>query len=262
MNTTTKRTAAVLFAALLGLTACSSGSDDSPSTNSTPTNPSKPANPSNPSTPAAGGNKTALIAPRGDMANAQVTEVSGNYNSNEITINGRKFTVQRPGIISGGFTDISDSTGHSVVSGSKFSYVRFGSNTYFENNGTNVTKAYNSFAIGDITPVNAVPTSGKATYAGDATIGIDSTTFLKGTSSFNVDFGAKTIKGNATNGAFTLPLEGQINGNAFNGTKDGIQMQGNFYGPQAQELGGTYSGQVLDNGSYKSFMGAFGAKKQ
>ena len=147
MNTTTKRTAAVLFAALLGLTACSSGSDDSPSTNSTPTNPSKPANPSNPSTPAVGGNKTALIAPRGDMGNAQVTEVSGNYNSNEIIINGRKFTVQRPGIISGGFTDISDSTGHSVVSGSKFSYVRFGSNTYFENNGTNVTKAYNSFAI-------------------------------------------------------------------------------------------------------------------
>ena len=124
MNTTTKRTAAVLFATLLGLTACSSGSDDSPSTNSTPTNPSKPANPSNPSTPAVGGNKTALIAPRGDMGNAQVTEVSGNYNSNEIIINGRKFTVQRPGIISGGFTDISDSTGHSVVSGSKFSYVR------------------------------------------------------------------------------------------------------------------------------------------
>ena len=46
--------------------------------------------------------------------------------------------------------------------------------------------------------------------------------------------------------------------NTFNGSLNGVTMQGHFFGPQAEEVGGTYSG----NHNGQSYMGSFGAIKQ
>ena len=56
-------------------------------------------------------------------------------------------------------------------------------------------------------------------------------------------------------------LFGNINGSSFEGTKiegnNEFKMKGRFYGEQAQEIGGVYSGR---DGGY-GIMGAFGATK-
>ncbi|WP_373755537.1 transferrin-binding protein-like solute binding protein [Neisseria sp.] len=112
---------------------------------------------------------------------------------------------------------------------------------------------------------DAVPTSGKATYAGLASYGFANTAFLKGKSDFTVDFGAKTIDGAIQRGTVSeVLLSGKINGASFSGTKDGVTMNGNFFGPKAAELGGVYKGERYDNltNNFETVMGAFGAKKQ
>ncbi len=127
------------------------------------------------------------------------------------------------------------------------------------------TTAY-VFATGDITPTsgtNAVPTTGTATYSGLSTYAVaDNLYFQKGTSTFNVDFGAKTITGTIDPSVYNIGLAGTINGSSFSGTKNGITMQGNFYGPSAAELGGTFNGDTTTAIGLTSFIGAFGAKKQ
>ena len=60
----------------------------------------------------------------------------------------------------------------------------------------------------------------------------------------------------------TLALGGTINGASFSGEKDGIAMQGNFYGPKAAELGGVFKGTTIDDGLITNFTGSFGATKQ
>ena len=112
-----------------------------------------------------------------------------------------------------------------------------------------------------------VPVSGKATYSGLGLAKIGETSnspFVAGTSSFDVDFGEKTIVGTVTeyqarNG---VSLAGQINGNAFSGIKNGVEMRGYFYGSNAAELGGVFKGTTTINGIADTpVMGSFGAKK-
>ena len=209
---------------------------------------------------------TAYLATKNDMANAMNAKISGDKDS-VVTVDGHQITVVRPGITSGRFTETVDKNGLTITSGQTLSYMRFGARTN-QNITTNIndigTNHY-AFAIGNITPTSgadAVPTTGKAAYEGLATLGHSNTTFGKGTSSFNVDFGAKTINGSVTNGPFTVPLAGTINGASFNGEKDGIAMQGNFYGPKAAELGGIFKGELVEGSSFTPVLGSFGASKQ
>ena len=101
-----------------------------------------------------------------------------------------------------------------------------------------------------------MPTSGKATYIGDAVVGTAGV-LLSSESKFNVDFGAKTIKGYIDT-AYEIPLSGKIVGASFSGDQDGVTMKGNFFGPKAAELGGVFSAEHRNS----SYQGAFGAKKQ
>ena len=80
---------------------------------------------------------------------------------------------------------------------------------------------------------------------------------LSSESKFNVDFGAKTIKGYIDT-AYEIPLSGKIVGASFSGDQDGVTMKGNFFGPKAAELGGVFSAEHRNS----SYQGAFGAKKQ
>ena len=102
-----------------------------------------------------------------------------------------------------------------------------------------------------------MPTTGTAVYNGLSLGSSTGNAYSQGTSRFNVDFGAKTISGAVTNAAYSIDLRGTISGASFSGAHNGVNMSGNFYGPNAAELGGVYNG--TSNG--KSVVGSFGAKR-
>ena len=82
---------------------------------------------------------------------------------------------------------------------------------------------------------------------------------------YNVDFGKKDSAGTVEGidrVKYAIPLVGKINGNAFSGIKNGVEMHGHFYGPNAEELGGVFKGRTTINGIADTpVMGSFGAKK-
>ena len=102
-----------------------------------------------------------------------------------------------------------------------------------------------------------MPTTSTAVYNGLSLGSRTGDVYDYGTSRFNVDFGAKTISGTVSNAAYSADLRGTISGASFSGAHNGVNMSGNFYGPNAAELGGVYNG--TSNG--KSVVGSFGAKR-
>ena len=247
-----------------------------PSTPSKPSNPTTPSKPSTPSTPskpntsasAQGGNAYDVTGLARHLPE-KVTKasISGDKDS-VITIGSHKITVVRPGMTAGKLLKVIDKNCSIEVSGSNLSYVRFGMATVFTSSGAE-EKTY-EFAYGKLTVANDVPASGKATYKGY----VHTETALAGylnASLFNVDFGKKTIDGKIYDASDVAPskayvaLSGKISGNSFSGTKGAVEMQGNFYGPKAAELGGIFKGQTdygENNGNYLGIVGSFGAKKQ
>lgn len=147
--------------------------------------------------------------------------------------------------------------GRNSVSG--YSYVNFGA---YHAQKDNLNNAY-ALVHGQITPVSSVPTTGTATYTGHAIINprrnnVNSLNVIWGRSSFDVNYGSKQISGDiTTNTNTTYLLGGTITGNSFSGTRDGIHMQGRFFGPNASELGGVFNSINNING----VMGSFGAQK-
>ena len=195
---------------------------------------------------------------------AKYAAPSGNMNTS-VTVDGRTIDLSKANEAFRFKEEIGPAEGNistrqTLVSGRKYSHVRFGGQ------GMGVVDAnyrpthyHDTFAIGNITPLNgadAMPTSGKATYIGDAVVGTAGV-LLSSESKFNVDFGAKTIKGHIDT-AYEIPLSGKIVGASFSGDQDGVTMKGNFFGPKAAELGGVFS---AEHGN-SSYQGAFGAKKQ
>lgn len=79
---------------------------------------------------------------------------------------------------------------------------------------------------------------------------------IKGKSQFKADFDNKTIAGNISNDKTTIKLTADIKGNTFvsSGGETGVQVDGAFFGNNAEALSGIY----LDKN--KNFAGAFGAK--
>lgn len=247
-----------------------------PSTPSKPSNPTTPSKPSTPSTPskpntsasAQGGNAYDVTGLARHLPE-KVTKVgiSGDKDS-VITIGSHKIAVVRPGMTAGKFLKVLDKNGILEVSGSNLSYVRFGTATVFTSSGAE-EKTY-EFAYGKLTAANDMPVSGKATYKGYVHANGAGTESLN-TSLFNVDFGKKTIDGKIYDASDVAPskdsvaLSGKISGNSFSGTKGAVEMQGNFYGPKAAELGGIFKGQTdygRNDGNYLGVTGSFGAKKQ
>jgi|GEM_PF-1938002 len=136
-----------------------------------------------------------------------------------------------------------------------------------------------AFSVGNITQ-NMAAAPATATYSGTMNgqyVGASTTpydTYVAATldanfsgGSFNFDAGApnsyNTLNGNKTNASgLTMSGSGTINEAAFNGTVIAISgmsgsMSGNFYGPNAQEAGGT----VGITGSGGDFVGAFNLKR-
>ena len=233
-----------------------------PTTPVTPAKPTTPVTPAKPATPnvSVGGN--ALSVKAGELSIAQYTVPVGNMNTS-IDVDGHKIDLSKPSLAPTFFYSLGNddlNVRQIYISGKKYSYVRFGreywvSPTIPEGNRDTV------FAIGNLTPtsgVDAMPTSGKATYIGDSIFGhnlVDA--------KFNVDFGRKSITGVLNSEAEYLyprvSLKGTISGASFSGDENGTSMRGNFFGPKAAELGGVFRVDYNDgSGTY----GSFGAKKQ
>ena len=258
-----------VLAAILSLTACGGGGGSSitTSSSSTPTPAPRPA-PSPRPTPA----PSPAPAPSAQYQGVHLTAGSNqahtaraqSYNSNtlnEIQVGSRTVTIKRPGISAGTFGTFSTRNDSVTSSDGSLSYSRFGA--YFGAdktdaeiaNGSRSTQTNKVFSMGQVT--TNMPTTGTAVYNGLSLGSSTGNTYNQGTSQFNVNFGAKTISGTVTNAAYSADLRGTINGASFSGAHNGVNMSGNFYGPNAAELGGVYNG--TSNG--RSVVGSFGAKR-
>ena len=268
--------AVFVSAAALTLSACGGGGDDDTqpvdpkATSSVPNQanssgnvnqPSQAANASNPA-PAPSAAGTAFFAERNDLTTARGIGVSGDRNT-VISINGHNITVARPEFEDLNFGTTSDDGKTRTITNGRniMSYVRFGFHTDFDENQHYV------FALGDPTPSDQMPASGDTYYIGLSTFAMGANpTFRTGLSSFHVNFDEKTIDGEVYGDSRVNPigLGGKINGNAFSGSKDGVEMQGHFYGPQAEQVGGIFKGTATDIPGIDEptpVMGSFGARR-
>ena len=239
-----------------------------PSAQSGNVNPSRqPATPTAPApaaSPAIAG--AALTAERNDLTTARRVGVSGDRDS-VISINGHNITVARPEFEDQNFGTTSDDGKTRTITNGRniMSYVRFGFHTEFGGAGNG--KQHYVFALSDPTPTDKMPTSGDTYYIGLSTFAMGTNpAFRTGLSSFHVDFDEKTIDGEVYGDSRVNPigLGGKINGNAFSGSKDGVEMQGHFYGPQAEQVGGIFKGTATDIPGIDEptpVMGSFGARR-
>ena len=191
--------------------------------------------------------------------------VNGNLSS--ITVQGREINITTPEAFTESQTllHMNDSRAHGVAShigDRRLSYTRFG----LQMDNTDSLQ-YRAFAIGSLTPVADVPTSGTARYAGSSVFSSSASSYHTEPANFDVDFGAKTVHGRIHSGLgmpnAVMEFGGTINGASFSGTKDALNMQGNFYGPNAAEMGGTFKGvYAIPGGDLLHVNGSFGAKRQ
>lgn len=101
-----------------------------------------------------------------------------------------------------------------------------------------------------------MPTSGKMSYVGQAVHSCATAcSDMTAKSSFEVDFGAKTVKGVIDHADQKVNLGATISGSSFSGVANGVQTNGAFYGAKAEELSGIYKD------TKGQFFGAFGATK-
>ncbi|TWV81258.1 transferrin-binding protein-like solute binding protein [Moraxella sp. VT-16-12] len=107
------------------------------------------------------------------------------------------------------------------------------------------------------TAPNKMPTEGKMSYTGFALHDCEECRERQAVSKFDVDFGAKTVKGEIGGSKYItggkVALEADIKGSAFSGFANGVQTNGAFYGVDASEMSGVYKS--------ANFAGAFGATK-
>ncbi|MGN7084868.1 transferrin-binding protein-like solute binding protein, partial [Neisseria sp. P0001.S005] len=234
-----------------------------PAKPTTPTTPAKPTTPSQP-TPSAAVGGNAMTSTNASYNTAKYVTPQGKMNAS-VTIDGRKIDLSKANAAFLFYretapTEDKMSTRQTVLSGRKYSHVQFGAQTVGIISPTyQPTLHHDSFAIGNITPTSgadAMPTSGKASYVGDAIL-LQGAAYTTGASKFDVDFGRKTISG-IIDHPYGIPVSGKISGSSFSGEQDGIRMKGNFFGPKAAELGGVFSAEH-ENSVYQ---GSFGAKKQ
>ena len=254
-----------VLAAILTLAACGGGGGSSitTSSSSTPTPAPRPTPPPTPTpTPAPSAQYQGVHLTAG--SNQAHTARAQAYNSNtlnEIQVGSRTVTVKYQGISSGTFGTFNTRNQNVTSSDGSLSYSRFGA--YFGAdktdaeiaNGSRSTQTNKVFSMGQIT--TNMPTTGTAVYNGLSLGSRTGDVYDEGTSRFNVDFGAKTISGTVSNATYSADLRGTISGASFSGAHNGVNMSGNFYGPNAAELGGVYNG----TSNSKSVVGSFGAKR-
>ena len=178
-----------------------------------------------------------------------------NANINQLEVDGQTITLTYPGIYAGSWQRINNT----AVCCGKYANVRMGVSL---SNGPTEKDIlfYNGI------PTQNMPVTGLASYKGDSIILSDDISddsdAVAGQSSFDVDFGAKTLSGSITaNNAPTINISANISGNSFEGTAKSTKLtdgavEGKFYGNDAAEVGG------LAKGNDNSWGAGFVGKKQ
>ena len=186
----------------------------------------------------------------------QVKNVKFNdANINQLNVDGQKITLTCPGIYSGGWQRVNNT----AVCCGKYANVRMGVSL-----SKGPTEKDILFYNG--APTQNMPVTGLASYKGDSIILSDDISddsdAVAGQSSFDVDFGAKTLSGSITaNNVPTINISANISGNSFEGTAKSTKLtdgavEGKFYGNNAVELGG------LAKANDNSWGAGFVGKKQ
>ena len=186
----------------------------------------------------------------------QVKNVKFNdANINQLEVDGQKITLTYPGIYAGSWQRINNT----AVCCGKYANVRMGVSL-----SKGPTEKDILFYNG--APTQNMPVTGLASYKGDSIILSDDISddsdAVAGQSSFDVDFGAKTLSGSITaNNAPTINISANISGNSFEGTAKSTKLtdgavEGKFYGNNAVELGG------LAKANDNSWGAGFVGKKQ
>ena len=178
-----------------------------------------------------------------------------NANINQLEVDGQTITLTYPGIYAGSWQRINNT----AVCCGKYANVRMGVSL---TNGPTEDDIlfYNGI------PTQNMPVTGLASYKGDSIISSDDISddsdAVAGQSSFDVDFGAKTLSGSITaNNVPTINISANISGNSFEGTAKSTKLtdgavEGKFYGNNAVELGG------LAKANDNSWGAGFVGKKQ
>ena len=186
----------------------------------------------------------------------QVKNVKFNdANINQLEVDGQKITLTYPGIYAGSWQRINNT----AVCCGKYANVRMGVSL-----SKGPTEKDILFYNG--APTQNMPVTGLASYKGDSIILSDDISddsdAVAGQSSFDVDFGAKTLSGSITaNNVPTINISANISGNSFEGTAKSTKLtdgavEGKFYGNNAVELGG------LAKANDNSWGAGFVGKKQ
>lgn len=188
----------------------------------------------------------------------QVKNVKFNdANINQLEVDGQKITLTYPGIYAGSWQRINNT----AVCCGKYANVRMGVSL-----SKGPTEKDILFYNG--APTQNMPVTGLASYKGDSIIlsdDIDDDSdedAVAGQSSFDVNFGAKTLSGSITaNNVPTINISANISGNSFEGTAKSTKLtdgavEGKFYGNNAVELGG------LAKANDNSWGAGFVGKKQ
>ena len=190
----------------------------------------------------------------------QVKNVKFNdANINQLEVDGQKITLTQPGFYSGGWQRIKNRINDTAVCCGKYANVRMGVSL---SNGP----AEDDILFYKGIPTQNMPVTGLASYKGDSIILSDDISddsdAVAGQSSFDVDFGAKTLSGSITaNNVPTINISANISGNSFEGTAKSTKLtdgavEGKFYGNNAVELGG------LAKANDNSWGAGFVGKKQ
>lgn len=264
MNKIAKFGFTLLTASLLAACGSSGGDSSSPATSDKPTTPSTSENPStptqeNPSNPAnsSGSSNEILMGTAASTNEDYDLGLRSDYKT-VLVVDGKTLPVAYSGFHqSGGFTVLNAATinGQKVngfaVSGTKFNNVKFG-----------YVDGY-VFQQGNPTAETNMPTTGQATYSVDGVYVKNGVATTSQGANLTADFGNKTLSGTvfaATDGIADVKTEFTgIEGNEFYGSvkqdgAGGATLKGQFYGPDASEIGG-----IFFSGDYS---GAFGGKKQ
>ncbi|WP_165773120.1 Slam-dependent surface lipoprotein [Conservatibacter flavescens] len=237
-----------LFASLV-LAACGSsgGGDDNNNTStststSTATQPEKPSTNTQPTSPTTSTQSTTGKALVIEAETAKVTpKPLDTTNLSEIEVDGVKLTISRPGIYSGGWSLLNIGSTDTQMCCGRYESVKIG---YQSEVGKNGYVFYN----GVPTAANEIPTTGTATYTGDSLylsqLEIAEEDTYRGNANLVANFADKTLTGKLTNEIAEVNLDAKINQNSFTGSatsnieKTTAEVEGKFYGKNAQEIGG------------------------
>ena len=259
-NTIVKFSLTALAAFTLAACGSSGGSSDNTAAPSneqkTQATPSKTNLPTQNSTKANQTVTGSAVVISGQDDKVQVKNVKfNNANINQLEVDGQTITLTYPGIYAGSWQRINNT----AVCCGKYANVRMGVSL---SNGPTEKDIlfYNGI------PTQNMPVTGLASYKGDSIILSDDISddsdAVAGQSSFDVDFGAKTLSGSITaNNVPTINISANISGNSFEGTAKSTKLtdgavEGKFYGNNAVELGG------LAKANDNSWGAGFVGKKQ